>query len=68
MRAFSTQFSVMELANDICRLAIRTCGTHLPHPAPRRRDQRRTAEICQERLGRESLYEPGERDTPISEQ
>ncbi len=79
MRAFSTQFSVMELANDICRLAIRTCGggsITKTFPLERYyRDSRCgslmlpwTAEICLERLGRESLYEPGERDIPIPEQ
>ena len=79
MRAFSTQFSVMELANDICRLAIRTCGggsIAKTFPLERYyRDSRCgslmlpwTAEICLERLGRESLYEPGERDTPSPEQ
>ena len=73
LRAFSTQYSVMELCNDICRLAIRTCGggsIARHHPLERYyRDSRCgslmlpwTAEICLERLGRESLYEPGERD------
>ena len=63
----------MEYSNDICRLAIRTCGGNTiqkAFPLERLyRDSRAgslmlpwTAEICMNRLGRESLYEPGERD------
>ena len=73
LRAFSTQYSVMEYCNDICRLAIRTCGggsIAKAYPLERLyRDSRCgslmlpwTAEICLERLGYESLYERGERD------
>jgi alkylation response protein AidB-like acyl-CoA dehydrogenase len=73
LRAFATQHTVMEHANDICRLAIRTCGGRSMFrslPLERLyRDSRCgslmlpwTAEICLERLGRESLYEPGEHD------
>ena len=58
---------------DICRLAVRTCGGRSimkSMPLERLyRDSRCgslmlpwTAEICLERLGRESLFEPGERD------
>lgn len=75
LRGFSTQYSVMELSNDICRLAIRTCGgssIQRKYPLERLyRDSRCgalmlpwTAEICLERLGYDSLYERGERDAP----
>ena len=71
LRAYATQYTVMEHANDVCRLAIRTCGgrSMLRHfPLERLyRDSRCgslmlpwTADICLERLGRESLFEPGE--------
>jgi len=73
LRGFSTQYTVMELSNDICRLAIRTCGgssIQRKYPLERLyRDSRCgalmlpwTAEICLERLGYDSLYERGERD------
>ena len=73
LRALATQYTVMENANDLCRLAIRTCGGHSmlkSLPLERLyRDSRCgalmlpwTAEICLERIGRESLYEPGESD------
>ena len=73
MRAYATQYTVMENANEICQLAIRTCGGHSmlkSFPLERMyRDSRCgslmlpwTAEICLERLGKESLYETGERD------
>jgi alkylation response protein AidB-like acyl-CoA dehydrogenase len=73
LRAYAAQYTVMEHANDICRLAVRTCGGRSimkSMPLERLyRDSRCgslmlpwTAEICVERLGRESLYEAGERD------
>ena len=73
LRAYAAQHTVMEHANDICRLAVRTCGGRSimkSMPLERLyRDSRCgslmlpwTAEICVERLGRESLFEPGERD------
>lgn len=73
LRAYAAQFTVMEFANDICRLAIRTCGGRSIFkslPLERLyRDSRCgslmlpwSADICLERLGRESLYQPGERD------
>ena len=73
LRAYAAQHTVMEHANDICRLAVRTCGGRSimkSMPLERLyRDSRCgslmlpwTAEICLERLGRESLFEPGERD------
>ena len=66
----------MENANDICRLAIRTCGGQSmlkSLPLERLyRDSRCgslmlpwTAELCMDRLGRECLYEAGERDEVI---
>ena len=69
----AAQYTVMEGANDIARLAIRTCGgrSMLKHLPLERlyRDSRCgsvmlpwTAEICLDRMGRESLYEPGEKD------
>jgi alkylation response protein AidB-like acyl-CoA dehydrogenase len=73
LRAYAAQYTVMEHANDICRLAIRTCGGRsIMKSLPLERLYRDsrcgslmlpwTAEICVERLGRESLYEPGERE------
>ena len=72
LRAYATQFTVMEYANDIARLGLRTCGGRAIF---RNFDIERwyrdsrcgslmlpwTAEICLERLGRESLFERGER-------
>jgi len=73
LRAYATQFTVMENANDLCRLAIRTCGgqSMLKNLPLERlyRDSRCgalmlpwTAELCLDRIGREALYEPGEAD------
>jgi len=72
LRAYAAQYTVMEFANDICRLAIRTCGGRSIFKSLRLeqlyRDSRCgslmlpwTPEICMERLGRESLFEPGEK-------
>jgi len=72
LRAYAAQYTVMEFANDICRLAIRTCGGRSIFRTMRLeqlyRDSRCgslmlpwTPEICMERLGRESLFEAGER-------
>lgn len=72
LRAYAAQFSVMEYANDIARLGLRTCGGRaiFKHFDIERwyRDSRCgalmlpwTAEICMERLGRESLFESGEK-------
>lgn len=73
LRAYSTNHMVMETANEICRLAIRTCGGQSmlkSLPLERLyRDSRCgslmlpwTAELCLDRIGREALYEPGESD------
>lgn len=73
IRAFAAQFTIMEYANDICRLAIRTCGgTTIMKSMPLERHYRDsrcgalmlpwTAEICLERIGREALYRSGETD------
>lgn len=72
-RAWAAQYTVMENANEIARLAIRTCGgqSMLRSLALERiyRDSRCgslmlpwTAELCQDRLGRAMLYKPGETD------
>jgi alkylation response protein AidB-like acyl-CoA dehydrogenase len=71
LRAYATQYTVMEHANDLCRLAIRTCGGRsMMRALPLERLYRDsrcgslmlpwTAEICLERMGRESLFEQGE--------
>jgi alkylation response protein AidB-like acyl-CoA dehydrogenase len=73
LRAYAAQFTVMENANAIGTKAIRTCGGQamLKNLALERiyRDSRCgslmlpwTAEICLDRLGRETLYEAGEKD------
>ena len=73
LRCYATQYTLMENANEICRLAIRTCGGQSmlkSLPLERMyRDSRCgslmlpwTAELCLDRLGRETLYEPGEAD------
>ena len=65
--------SIMESANDIARLAIRTCGGQsMLKSLPLERIYRDsrcgslmlpwTAELCLDRIGREALYEPGETD------
>ena len=67
LRAYAAQFTVMEFANDLCRLAIRTCGGRSIFKSMKLeqlyRDSRCgslmlpwTPEICMERLGRETLY------------
>jgi alkylation response protein AidB-like acyl-CoA dehydrogenase len=76
MRLYAAHYTIMENANDLCRLAIRTCGGQSmlkSLPLERLyRDSRCgslmlpwTAELCMDRLGRECLYEPGERDEAI---
>ena len=76
MRILAAHFTIMENANDIARLAVRTCGGQSmlkSLPLERLyRDSRCgslmlpwTAELCIDRLGRECLYEAGERDEAI---
>ena len=73
MRAWAAQYTTMENANELARLAIRTCGGQAmlkSLPLERiYRDSRCgslmlpwTAELCLDRIGREALYEPGETD------
>jgi alkylation response protein AidB-like acyl-CoA dehydrogenase len=73
LRAYAAQHTVMENANTLAAKAIRTCGGQamLKNLSLERiyRDSRCgslmlpwTAEICLDRLGRESLYEAGEKD------
>ncbi|HWK44262.1 MAG TPA: acyl-CoA dehydrogenase [Stellaceae bacterium] len=73
LRAYTAQYTAMENANEIARLAIRTCGGQAmlrSLPLERLyRDSRCgslmlpwTAELCLDRLGRETLYERGETD------
>ncbi len=73
LRAYAAQYTVMENANEICQLAVRTCGGQSmlkSLPLERLyRDSRCgslmlpwTAEICMDRIGRGALYEPGETD------
>jgi len=72
LRAYTAQYTIMEYANDIARLGLRTCGGRAifkKFDIERwYRDSRCgslmlpwTAEICLERLGRESLFESGEK-------
>ena len=73
LRALAAQYTVMENANDLAQLALRTCGGRsLLKSLPLERLYRDsrcgsvmipwTAETCLERIGRESLYEAGEKD------
>ena len=76
MRLLAAHYSIMENANAICSLAVRTCGGQAmlkTLPLERLyRDSRCgslmlpwTAELCVDRLGRDCLYETGERDETI---
>jgi alkylation response protein AidB-like acyl-CoA dehydrogenase len=73
MRLYAAHYTVMEGANELARLALRTCGgqsmmKHLPLERLYR-DSRCgslmlpwTAELVLDRMGRETLYESGEQD------
>ena len=73
LRLYAAHYTVMEGVNEIARLALRTCGgqsmmKHLPLERLYR-DSRCgalmlpwTAELCMDRIGREALYEAGEKD------
>ena len=76
MRLYAAHYTIMENANALTALAIRTCGGQSmlkSLPLERLyRDSRCgslmlpwTAELCLDRLGRECLYEAGERDEAI---
>ena len=73
MRAYAAQYSVMETANELCQLAIRTCGGQsMLKTLPLERLYRDSrcgslmlpwnADICLERIGQEALYNEGETD------
>lgn len=73
IRAWSAQYTVMENANEIAQLAIRTCGGQAmlrTLPLERLyRDSRCgalmlpwTAELCLDMIGKAALYQPGETD------
>ena len=73
LRALAAQYTVMESANDLAQLALRTCGGRsLLKSLPLERLYRDsrcgsvmvpwTAETCLDRIGRESLYEAEEKD------
>ena len=73
MRAWAAQHTVMENANEIAQLAIRTCGGQSMlrslHLERLYRDSRCgslmlpwTAELCLDMLGKGALYESGETD------
>ena len=75
-RLYAAHYTVMENANAICTLALRTCGGQAmlkSLPLERLyRDSRCgslmlpwTAELCLDRLGRECLYDDAERDEYI---
>ncbi|MFO1330635.1 MAG: acyl-CoA dehydrogenase family protein [Rubrivivax sp.] len=76
MRLYAAHYTIMENAQALAALAIRTCGGQslLKSLALERlyRDARCgslmlpwTAELCMDRLGRECLYEPGEKDEEL---
>ena len=72
LRAYAAQYTIMEHAQEICALAMRTCGgrTLLKHfPLERMYRESRcgslmlpwTAEIAEHRLGEESLFNSNEK-------
>ncbi len=73
LRVYASHYTIMENANEICRLAIRTCGGQsMLRSLPLERLYRDsrcgslmlpwTAELVLDRMGREALYESGEAD------
>ncbi len=73
MRAWAAQHTVMENANELAQLAIRTCGGQaMLRSLPLERLYRDSrcgslmlpwsAELCLDMLGKGALYEPGEKD------
>jgi alkylation response protein AidB-like acyl-CoA dehydrogenase len=76
MRLFASHFTIMENAQAMAALALRTCGGQsMLKSLPLERIYRDarcgslmlpwTAELCLDRLGRECLYEAGESDEAI---
>jgi alkylation response protein AidB-like acyl-CoA dehydrogenase len=76
LRIYAAHYTIMENANELARLAVRTCGGQsMLKSLPLERIYRDsrcgslmlpwTAELCLDRLGRECLYEPGERDEAL---
>jgi alkylation response protein AidB-like acyl-CoA dehydrogenase len=76
MRLYAAHYTIMENAQALAALAVRTCGGQsLLKNLPLERLYRDarcgslmlpwTAELCIDRLGRECLYEAGERDEAI---
>lgn len=73
LRAYAAQYSVMENANALCQLAIRTCGGQsMLKSLPLERLYRDSrcgslmlpwsADICLERIGHDALFNPGEEE------
>ena len=73
MRAWAAQHTVMENANALAQLAVRTCGGQsMLRSLPLERYYRDsrcgslmlpwTAELCLDMLGKAALYQPGETD------
>lgn len=71
LRAYAAQHTVMETANELCRIAIRTCGGQsMLKSLPLERLYRDSrcgslmlpwsADICLERIGHDALFEAGE--------
>lgn len=76
MRLYAAHYTIMENAQAMAAMAIRTCGGQsMLKSLPLERLYRDarcgslmlpwTAELCLDRLGRECLYEAGERDEAI---
>jgi alkylation response protein AidB-like acyl-CoA dehydrogenase len=76
MRLLAGHYTIMESANALCTLAIRTCGgASMLKSLPLERLYRDsrcgslmlpwTAELCLDQLGRDCLYDPGEGDEEI---
>ena len=76
MRLLAGHYTIMESANAVCTLAIRTCGgASMLKSLPLERLYRDsrcgslmlpwTAELCLDQLGRECLYDSGEGDEAI---
>ena len=75
LRLWAAHYTIMENANELAQLAIRTCGGQsMLKSLPLERIYRDsrcgslmlpwTAEICLDRIGRAALYEDGETDEP----